>query len=75
MFQNLSQNLFIWNNLNNFLIYKKKRRVFLLMEIQNKTGDQECSRYGKDGQDQMQWNAVHWLQLNAEIWAWIVHSK
>ena len=45
------------------------------MEIQNKTGEQEYSSYWKDDQDQMKWNAFHWLQLNAEIWAWIVLSK
>ena len=45
------------------------------MEIQNRMGDQECSRYRKDGQDQMKWDPLLWLQLNAEIWAWIVLSK
>ena len=73
MFQNLSQILFIGNNFNNFFIYKKNE--VLALKIQNKIGDQVCGRYREDKQDQMKGNAVHWTQLTAEIWAWIVFSK
>ena len=48
------------------------------MEIQNNMEECEVCYFNSaipEGREQMKWNPCHWLQLNAEIWQWIVRSK
>ena len=83
-FQNLFQNLIFKEDLKHFLFeYWNRINQFPSMDVTKWGGSGMESLIFKDPernrpferQDQMNWNAYYWLNLNARIWESIVISK